>query len=95
MDNSRLIAVRDLLVSLFNPDFISYEYPYWFLEGNCSKNRDIVMEIIDSIPGIIIEGFSLRKIDQEIYRYTVKFSFEEDKNVIGEVFNFQDDIEEE
>lgn len=95
MDNSRILTVRDLIISSFSPDMISYDYPYWYFEGECHKDRDILMEIIDIIPDIVIEGFSLRKMDQHTYKYSVKFSFEEDKEVFNEVFNSQDDFEEE
>ncbi|MCX8096577.1 MAG: hypothetical protein N3D81_03670 [Spirochaetes bacterium] len=94
MDNSRVLAIRDLVVSSFAPDFISYEYPYWYFEGTCSKDRDIIMEILEIIPDITIDGFSLKKISQFSYKYSVKFSFDDDKESFSEVFNSQDDFEE-
>lgn len=95
MDNPRIITIRDLIISSFSPELLTYDYPYWYFEGECHKSRDILMEIVDTIPGIIIEGFSLKKIDQNTYKYSVKFSFEEDKEIFNEVFNSQDDFEEE
>jgi hypothetical protein len=94
MENSRIIAVRDILISKFSPKFISYEYPYWTLKGKYPENKDILSEINELFPDIIIEGFAFKKKNEE-YIYLVKFSFPEDKDTLSEIFNsFQEDDEE-
>ncbi|MGC8766161.1 MAG: hypothetical protein ACP5QP_00460 [Brevinematia bacterium] len=95
MDNSRIIAIRDLLISFFSPDMVSYDYPYWYIEGDYPNDKDILMDIMDTVPEVIFDGFSFKKIDDLKYHYTLKFSFPEDKAVFNEIFNSQDDFDEE
>jgi hypothetical protein len=94
MENSRIIAVRDLLISRFSPEFISYDYPYWTLRGKCSGDRDILSEVIEVLPEVIVDGFIFKRKD-DFYLYSVKFSFSEDKDTFSEIFNsFQEDDDE-
>lgn len=96
MNSSRIIAIRDLIISSFSPEVISYEHPYWSFEGECGENRDILMELLDMLPGIVIDGFLLRNVGQGVYRYSVKFSFEEESGrCFEEAFDFWEDSEEE
>ncbi len=97
MEVSRIITIRDILMSKFSPTLMKYEYPYWVIEGHYSSNKDILQDLMDIFPDIAIEGFSHERIDILTYKFSVKFSFEEDlKN--SDVFNFfnnQDDYEED
>ncbi|MEN2997759.1 MAG: hypothetical protein ABDH28_01800 [Brevinematia bacterium] len=95
MKNSRILTIRDLILSSFAPDTISYEYSSWYFEGKCSTKRDILQELLDIIPDITIDAFSLKKTGKNSYKYSVRFSFIEDEISFGEIFNLQDDYEEE